>query len=415
MSCFLLETASEIAAVLCREAFWSGDRCTWVGRAPEESSPGSPPTVRPLLGDLYGGNAGVGLFLAEFASITGDRRASETARAALQQASVQADRIRSQDRLGLYSGVVGIGLAMFRAGWRLQDDGLVTRGMLLVLETCAAATGDEPLDIIAGSGGAVQALLEIDSPAAVDLALKLAHSLVAAGIRDGDVLTWSPARATPGESSSKALTGFAHGASGMALALLEVAARTGRADLQEAGEAALRYETRLFSITHQNWPDLRVFEPTAYADNQHAFSVAWCHGAPGIGLARLRALELFPQTQQWRMDALAAMRTTGERMIALTLEPGCDATPCHGLAGLLEILRVAAQPLGDPGLVDMTRQAWKTMMSLCNGTSWSSGLPSRGRNPSLMLGLAGVGHTLLRAARADVVSSILLIPDRRTL
>lgn len=43
----------------------------------------------------------------------------------------------------------------------------------------------------------------------------------------------------------------------------------------------------LFSPLVMNWPDLREFEIQADKLGRVPFTTAWCHGAPGIGLARL--------------------------------------------------------------------------------------------------------------------------------
>jgi lantibiotic modifying enzyme len=247
-------------------------------------------------------------------------------------------------------------------------------------------------------------------PDAVDFAAGLAERLMAAGVRDGDSLAWSSARASKMELGPRPLTGLSHGTAGMGLALLEVAARTGRDDLREAGEAAFRYEKRLFSAERQNWPDLRVFDSAAPPRALSSYSIAWCHGAPGIGLARLRALQLFPGDEQWQSDAVSAVRTTRGRLAQLLSDHRCDATPCHGIAGLLELLLTASEPHRDPDLTHEALEAWRVLLSFhAANSTWPSGFPSRGRSPSLMLGLAGVGQALLRAASPSTVRSVLLV------
>ena len=56
------------------------------------------------------------------------------------------------------------------------------------------------------------------------------------------------------------LTGYSHGAAGIALALLELAARTGAEGFRSAARGAIDYERSLFSSEAGNWPDLRVFD-----------------------------------------------------------------------------------------------------------------------------------------------------------
>ncbi|MEQ8538204.1 MAG: lanthionine synthetase LanC family protein [Coleofasciculus sp. D1-CHI-01] len=54
----------------------------------------------------------------------------------------------------------------------------------------------------------------------------------------------------------------------------------------------MAYERSLFSPGVGNWPDLREFETTVRSGNPGRvnYMTAWCHGATGIGLARLRSM-----------------------------------------------------------------------------------------------------------------------------
>src|SRR6059058_2349836 len=86
-----LRVATDIARSIGREAVWHEDRCSWVGAMPEEDAVrGIAMTYRALGADLYGGTAGVGLFLAELAHATGDAEARATALGALRHAASRA-------------------------------------------------------------------------------------------------------------------------------------------------------------------------------------------------------------------------------------------------------------------------------------------------------------------------------------
>src|SRR4029450_1101509 len=91
---------------------------------------------------------------------------------------------------------------------------------------------------------------------------------------------------------TKPLAGVSHGAARIAWALLELPALTGEERFQAAAVAAIAYERTLFSPDMGNWRDLRELEVLRRAapSAQDVFVTLWCHGAPGIGLARLRAL-----------------------------------------------------------------------------------------------------------------------------
>src|SRR5581483_159266 len=84
------------------------------------------------------------------------------------------------------------------------------------------------------------------------------------------------------------LTGFAHGAAGIAIALLKLSRVTGITEFGDAAIEAFAYERGLFDSTYSNWPDLR---DSVIGAGQPGFSTSWCHGAPGIGFSRLMAMD----------------------------------------------------------------------------------------------------------------------------
>ncbi|MDT9110983.1 lanthionine synthetase LanC family protein, partial [Escherichia coli] len=81
-------------------------------------------------------------------------------------------------------------------------------------------------------------------------------------------------------------TGFSHGSSGVALALLQLHEITGEDFFLKGAEGGFNYERQSFDISQQNWPDFRAGVSTTAAK---VCGLAWCHGAPGIALSRLKA------------------------------------------------------------------------------------------------------------------------------
>ncbi len=72
---------------------------------------------------------------------------------------------------------------------------------------------------------------------------------------------------------------MSHGAAGFAYALAALAAASGRDAFAQAAAECIAFEDSSYDGAHKNWPDLRGSAP--------AWPCQWCHGAPGIGLARL--------------------------------------------------------------------------------------------------------------------------------
>jgi lantibiotic modifying enzyme len=205
--------------------------------------------------------------------------------------------------------------------------------------------------------------------------------------------------------ASGPLTGFSHGAAGGAWALLELAALTGDEKYSSAARAAIAYERSLFSAQAENWPDLRDSDDPS-AEQEPSFVTAWCHGAPGIGLARLSSLRHFDDPVA-RREAEAAVRTTLKHGF------GGNHSLCHGDLGNLELLLQAREVLDQPQYqADIDRLAAQILDEI-RLRGWISGVPQGAESPGLMTGLAGIGYGLLRLAAPQHVPSLLTLEPPR--
>lgn len=138
------------------------------------------------------------------------------------------------------------------------------------------------------------------------------------------------------------LTGWSHGASGIAAALAHAWKSFAEPEHLQAATSLLRYEHELFNVAAQNWPDLRSGRTPA----DHAYMNSWCHGAPGVALSRNIVLEIAPDHEDaeiWRQDLDAAISTTssgerfsvdhlccgnlGRRVVAQLLTPNAELPP----------------------------------------------------------------------------------------
>src|SRR5262249_25133056 len=143
--------------------------------------------------------------------------------------------------------------------------------------------------------------------------------------------------------------------------------------------------------------DHRLFGDSRQAPDALQFGMAWCHGATGIGLSRLRAWRLTGTSA--RLDeARVALATTVRALEAGLQAPSHGFSPCHGDAGNAEVPRLAAQLLDAPEHARVAeRVGWAGIERFgASGLPWPCGVPNGGETPSLMLGLAGIGHFYLR-------------------
>jgi hypothetical protein len=383
-----LAVAAEIGARLVREAIWHADHCNWMG-APL-ADPRQARVVSQALGpDLYAGTSGVALFLAELAAVTGDAAIGRTASGAIRQALAQAGTISSPARRGLYTGWVGIALAATRVGRLLDDATLIGRARDLL--RMLPADGAAEHDFLSGTAGAVAGLLvlagALDDPALVVRAADLGDALIAAADKSAAGYSWAARAIRPARN----LTGLAHGAAGIGYALLELYAVTGDAAYRAAAEQAYAYERHWFDADAGNWPDFRV--AAGRSRRARAFAVAWCHGAAGIALTRLRAHALLGDAR-YEAEAAVALATTRRAAAAALAADGPDFSLCHGLAGHAEVLR-AGSPGPAVGDLVAAVAARGVATARAAGGAWLCGTGG-GETPGLLLGLAGIGLFYLR-------------------
>ncbi|MEA2720750.1 MAG: hypothetical protein QOJ39_2614, partial [Candidatus Eremiobacteraeota bacterium] len=244
--------------------------------------------LEPLGYDLYGGTAGIALFFAALAHVSGESRFHALA---LDAVEGLRRRLRAPDagrelaaRIGI-GGATGVGsivYALTRMGTLLGEPAL--RGDARI---AAALIGeseierDDVFDPVAGSAGAILGLLALHHEAPEEDVLARA---VAAGEHLVRRRTGTPGKRAWTNFAGVPLTGLAHGAAGIALALRRLHAATHDERFMNAALEAIAYERATYDPHAGNWPDFRAL---ATRDGVPGYSVMWCHGAPGIGLARL--------------------------------------------------------------------------------------------------------------------------------
>ncbi|MFL6195780.1 MAG: lanthionine synthetase LanC family protein [Thermoanaerobaculia bacterium] len=407
-----LAVADSIGARLVRDAVWDGRRCNWMGDSMEPVE-GTWQVVHRSFGpDLYGGTSGIGLFLARLYAATGERLFRKTALGAFEQTVSRLGVLPPAFRAGVYSGLTGIAYALAHGAALLGEDRLREVAVQALRDVMGDEIRPEALDVVAGSAGAIPVLLGLrdllgngDLP---DLARRHGENLLATARTRGDAASWTT---LPSEvPGSPDLTGFSHGTAGIGWGLLELARETGEARFREAAESAFRYERRCFNPQQGNWPDFRGSAPDPNGVPVWSYSLAWCHGAPGIALSRARAWQL-TRSEEAKREAAVAIATTEHGVRQMFNYPGADFSLCHGLAGNAECAAVSASLLGNGAGTgaDLDLARFGIERYVMDRAPWPCGVPGGGENPSLMLGLAGIGHFYLRLALPDRVPSMLMI------
>jgi len=372
-------------------------------------------TVLPVGSDLYDGNAGIALFLAYLGSITGEHCYTTLAQAALVGIMSQMEEPLSEPkmlgRLGGFSGWGSLIYTLAHLGQLWNQPELFQEAERVVSRLSELIDEDESLDILGGAAGCIAALLSLyqctSSGNALAMAIRCADRLVARAEPMAHGAAWR----TDTAESEDPLAGFSHGTAGIAGALLEIFAVTGDARYRQAALDAIVYERSLFVAEEGNWLDIRESKESGESDpEKKRFMVAWCHGAVGVGLGRLRSLRHIGLADAEVLEEInVALKTTVERGF------GSNHCLCHGDLGNLELLLQASLAFGDAQLTRQTYEIATSILDSIDKHGWLCGVPMGVETPGLMTGLAGIGFGLLRLAEPERVPSIVtLAPPPQT-
>ncbi len=363
--------------------------------------------------DLYNGIPGIALFLAYLGEASGERRFRSIAEEATSTVLKSLEKFKPQAEtpIGAFTGEGSSIYFLTHCGVLWDRPKLLAEAERRAHSLASRITNDRFFDVISGAAGLIAVLLALHQHRASEQTLALC-------MQCGDHLLQHAQRTPKGTSwitlsnTSAPLTGFSHGTAGIAWALMKLASVTGTPRFREAAVEALRYERGRFSPEQNNWPDLRSVQPhAAQLEGQGlSYAIAWCHGAPGIGLARILMLEHY-QDQEIYAEIAAAVHAT------LTRNLGINYSLCHGDLGNYETLVHAAKIIPDSVLRDRIHLLPSLILSGIRQHGWKCGVPLGVETPGLMVGVAGIGYGLLRVAKPLQVPPVLALAppasDRR--
>ncbi|MCA1610163.1 MAG: type 2 lantipeptide synthetase LanM family protein [Acidobacteria bacterium] len=366
--------------------------------------------ARPAAGGtgLYSGAAGIAVFFAALASVAKDSSFLEAAREVCRPiahaldadgedaAPAPGESIGAGDGTG--SLVYGLAAIASISG---DPDFLRLARRAAARITGARIGGTAIPDVEGGAAGAALGLLALygltGDPAALEAATVCGDSLLAGAKRiTGGGWGWE----SPGGTC---LAGLAHGAAGISLALARLSEAGGRERFAAAAAEARLYEESLYDAAQGNWP---VLSPVP--SRPPVFMKAWCHGAPGIALARAGMLARSPDP---------SLSGELERAMSAALATGLLSTDhlCCGNAGLAEIFLAAGQAAGRD---DWRRAADLRIAALLHAAIArgsfrleNEGNDSAPADPGFFRGLSGIGYALLRSAAPDFLPCVLLFEE----
>jgi len=404
-----IEESEKIGQRLCSTALRGADDACWIGL---QSANEKDWELATLSLDLYDGMLGVALYLAYLGDVTGEDRYTEYSRLAVSTIKKQCkDPATDETFIGAFNGWGSVIYTFTHLGALWNDRSLHSFAEELIDNIPPLIQKDEAIDLLGGAAGAIISLLHFNRVADSPKALKTALAC-------GDHLLDALGQRLPGENieqsgTSRPLwTGLSHGVSGMAWALFELASVSADDRYRQMGLQAVEFERKTFCPEVGNWPDLREADErppgaeeeqlTGIEDKISKFECAWCHGAPGIGLARILSFPYLSDATALEEIQVAAATTLREGSYG-------NHSLCHGDLGNLELFLHAKKVLGDSNPnYDAVPMASRILESIREHGP-RCGIPLAVETPGFMTGISGIGYGLLRAAAPDRVPSVLAL------
>jgi type 2 lantibiotic biosynthesis protein LanM len=354
--------------------------------------------------NLYDDIPGVVFFLAYLGAVTKEERYTNLAKSAFSKMYHHMKHTKLP--MTLIGGFAGLGAVIYtfvHLSILWQKPELLAEAEAVVKILPGLIEQDEELGILTGTAGCLVSLLSLykckPSQRTLNTAIKCGDHLLTHAQTMKNGIGW-----VINEAGAQPLAGFAYGSAGIAWALLELATLTGKERFQSAALKTIAYERSLFSSEIGNWFDLRESQISdlIVKGDQEKFMTAWCHGAPGIGLARLNSL-LHLDNAEIREEINAALNTT------LANGFGNNHSLCHGDLGNLEFLLQASEVLGEPQWNHYINRLANITLDTIYHHGWNCGIPLKAEVLGLMTGISGIGYGLLRLAAPKLIPSVLML------
>jgi type 2 lantibiotic biosynthesis protein LanM len=353
---------------------------------------------------LYDGRAGIAAFLY-------DCNEGELAARTLHPV---LEKLDDRDEVRLFRYLRNIGLGMSGVGgllrlfrYRSDSDESGSAWLERSDRVIAALSGDllaasQSSDLVSGLAGLAPPVAAVHRNAPTRATTRVLSVIGRRLLKSQDSMGGWPL--APGHP---ALVGLSHGASGVAVALAEIAVALEDDQYAEAAARGLDFEARLFDPDALNWPDLR----RSRLPVDRVAMRSWCHGSVGVALARLRMLELLgthKDAERWRQELVVAIESS------LSAPLTAVDHLCCGNMGRAAVIRLAGQSTGDARWESEGARIGSLVASgagdspenyrLLLGIDGTTGL----RLPGFMTGLSGVGMYLLHGADLRWARCLLL-------
>ncbi len=385
----LLDHASEIASYVRKSAIETPEGVSWIGLNPESG-------IIPVQADLYDGLAGLALFYGYLGELTSTKENTLFARKILN--TLTESRSLQPTIIGAYSGLAGLVYTLTHLGVLWSDAQLIKQALAHARQLDQLLVDDKVLDVIGGAAGAIPCLLGLyrvtKDASVLAIAVRCGDHLLANAVETGGIAYWLTV------DDTTPLVGLSHGATGIVKALQQLAIMSGEQRFTRLAAKGLAFEASQFDEVADNWPDLRSHDDGGHSSKK-TFSPIWCHGAPGIGLARLVSYQQDPSE-----SVLQQLRRAAQIVITTDIQ---SHSMCHGSLGNLDLLLELQKLPEFADLQPAMRGKLTEVLQSAAETGWYCGNQADVETVGLMTGLSGIGYQLLRMVNPERVPSVLAL------
>jgi hypothetical protein len=373
---------------------------------------------------IYSGVSGIVLFFLELYKQTRDRRYMDAAVQGMNWVVAYCEKNPS-NYYALFTGRMGVSYTLLQMHAYTREEKYLEQA-LATAGPCRNFPGQGNIDdLINGSAGTLLGLLHLHAATGAEWLLETMglyiRRLVERAHHGPAGLYWDRSHQLIG-----GLCGFSHGAAGIGFVFLELGHYFQNNAFYQAAEQAFLYERFRYQKSRlpQNWPDLRkgiyrdedrqAHLKALEEENWDFFTSgsdmnAWCHGAAGIGLSRLRAYQLLKKDIYKKEARIAIAKTRSTDIESPNASPLCIL--CHGQAGNAELFLYAWQTLKNKKYLAMAETIAVNILDHHEKNHrYLPGFRTENKeeDTSLFMGNAGIGYFMLRLLNPLQVPSVLI-------
>ncbi len=343
-------------------------------------------SLSPLHYGLYDGVMGIAIYFAQMGEYFGESDYTNNAKNVLNAIKKEKAFILQHDyTTSAYHGIGSLIYGFSYLGQLWKDKALIEESLSFLPYVEKKFHEESSIDFIGGHAGLLKILAnlyEIKHDLHLkELIKKISKHLIK---NTSNVI----------ESKRGLLTGFAHGLTGIAFSLSKAYKITKDEEIKAFIIKLLITEDEYFSKEDKNWIDLR--------DEKHEVGpVYWCHGAAGILLGRTSIKKNIPSIEV-DLKIEPALQTVLQNSIFST------HSLCHGELGNIDILidYLSTHSVSDSEKEQIESRIHEIRME--RNSKWLTGLHKDIEVLGLLVGISGIGYSLLRVSDSQIPSVLSL-------